>query len=148
MRIGVDFGGVLAETATPPRVDFLKVPPRKNSFKEIARARDQGDAPYLISKASNATKQEKARQWLAHWRFDELFEGMEFCVQQEGKISIAKKLEIDVMVDDTVRQQELLQDVIEHRLLFGTLSAPLGMIAVKDWEQTGEVLSQLRENAQ
>lgn len=145
MRVGIDFGGVLTETATPPRGDFLKIPPREGSFEEITNARDQGDIPFLVSKASDIIKQQKARAWLAHWKFDRLFEGMEFCATQEGKIVIAQKMGIDVMIDDTLEQQVLLDGVVRHRFLFDAAVAPLGMIAVENWTQTGGELTQIRE---
>jgi hypothetical protein len=147
MRIGIDFGGVLTETSTPPKEGFLNVPPRDKSYEEINRAKESGDVPILISKAGDEQKEAKARLWLAQWKFDELFEdNVEFCTEQKGKIAIAKQAGITVMVDDTLPQLELLKDV-EHRLLFNAVSAPLGMIAVKDWTSAGQALEQIRNSA-
>lgn len=145
MRIGIDFGGVLTETASPPSEGFLKIPPRHGSREEIAKIIEVGDTPVLISKANSAEKQAKARLWLAHWGFDELFRSnAEFCTEQAGKIEIARRLGVTAMVDDTSEQLELLKGVVDHLILFDAITAPQDMVAVRDWEAAGQVLGVIR----
>lgn len=144
MRVGIDFGGVLSETTTPPQQEFLAVPPRPGSLEEIAAIKQHGDIPILISKVSNADRRAKACLWLERYGFNELFEdNIKFCDKPEGKIALARQTGITVMIDDTLPQLELLNEV-EHKLLFNSVVAPIGMIAVRDWRHTGKVLTRLR----
>jgi hypothetical protein len=146
MRIGIDFGGVLTESTTPPQSgNFLSATPSKESFETIARWNKEGHTTMLISKARKANGiQAKARIWLAHYKFDKLFtDGMQFCEEQQGKIDICSREGIDVMIDDTAKQLEMLGGVVLHRVLFGADSAPEGLHAAPDWLATRDLVAQL-----
>lgn len=146
MIVGYDFGGVLTRSDTPPREGFLKIPPREGSYEIIAKGKSMGDIPVLNSKASNEEKEAKARLWIAHWGFDELFEDyMYYCREQEGKIAIARRVGMTVMLDNNIPQLELLDGVVPHRMLYGATIAPHGMTAVQNWAEAGQVLDQIRD---
>lgn len=144
MRIGIDFGGVLAATTSPPD-NFLDVLPYPKCRETIADWRAQGHVPTLISKAGDSAKQTKAELWLAYYQFNGLFgDNIEFCRDQEDKIEICTRLEVDVMIDDTRRQLDLLAGVVACRILFGSSEAPDGMVAAVDWDETRNVVASLR----
>jgi hypothetical protein len=92
-----------------------------------------GHTVVLISKAGSDEKEDKARLWLAHYNYDDVFDSIKFCRTQEGKIDICRAHHIDVMVDDTERQLHLLAGIVTYRILFGSTVAPEGMIAAQDW---------------
>jgi hypothetical protein len=144
MRIGVDFGGVLTATTAPPEHDYLSVPPREGSFAAISRWKSAGDVPVLITMAS-AEHEPKAREWLSHWRVDDLFDGrVEFCGEMEGKIDICRQNGVEVMIDDTISQLQLLGGVVLRRILFNSSEAPEGMIPAPDWQSAAKIVDKIK----
>jgi hypothetical protein len=140
MIVGVDFGGVLTETTTPPESNYLDIPPRSNYIEVMSKWREIGITSILISKASEE-QEPKARDWLAYWGIDKLFDGrLEFCIESEGKIAICKSYGVEAMVDDTISQLDLLVKVVPQRLLFNATEAPKDMKPAPDWLATDTLI--------
>lgn len=146
LSIGVDFGGVLSATTTPPPGSedaYLSIQPRDNAYSVIRGWRNDGHSVCMISKADGLEKQAKAMNWLNKYGFDELFgaDKLLFCRDYSGKLALCREQGIEVMIDDTARQLELVAPVVPFLLLFGKTCAPSGMIAVADWRQTKQIVS-------
>lgn len=148
LTIGVDFGGVLAVTTTPPPGPgdaYLSIRPRANARSVIQGWRESGHIPYMISKADSAEKQAKAMNWLNKYGFDELFglSNLLFCEDQAGKLALCHDHGVEAMIDDNAFQLRLVAPAVPLLLLFDAVNAPDGMVAVQDWLQVASVIAQV-----
>lgn len=149
-RIGVDFGGVLTVTTTPPPGGdeaFLRIPPRDGAKIALVNLRSAGNELFLVSKANSRPKEEKARRWLAHHGFDRIFgeDNLQFCRTPAGKAVLCRMFGIDIIIDDTAPQLELLQQTVVTRILFGAESAPEDIIAAPTWSAAELIIRELDE---
>lgn len=147
MRIGIDFGGVLTDTTSPPTENYLTVPPQPRAIETLMGWRRDGHDVTIISKASTPEKEAKAREWL---RLNGLYNilGKDkaiFCAEKSGKIALCQAAEIDLMVDDTYDQLLLLQKTVPKLVLFNSVELPEGapdtMHVAEDWLATDRIVS-------
>lgn len=121
MKIGIDFGGVLTDTTTPPDKDYLLVAPRANALEVLNVLQAEDHELSVISKAGDEDKEEKAKNWLDYYGFTNLLgkNALHFCRAQEGKIELCEQLGTEVMIDDTPQQLNVLEGIVPVRFLFG-----------------------------
>lgn len=91
MRIGCDIGGVVKSL-----VDDLPVP---EAIESLHRLRESGYETVFISKCG-ASYAAKTIEWLANYGLDQF--SIEFCVDYAGKVELARKHNIELMIDDKI----------------------------------------------
>lgn len=134
MRVGVDFGRVITETAAPPNNNYLSVAPRPMALETIKVFKAAGFSPVVISKADSETKEQKARHYLEHHRFTHVLgeSALHFCRRIEDKADLCRLLDVDLFFDDSEEQLEIVKPVVEYPILFGAESSE-NFEVVKNW---------------
>jgi len=149
--IGVDIGGVIIQPARASgdtsffSSGYLETPAVEGAIDGVAHLNKAvfPDRVFLVSKAKSGTAQ-KTREWLEHQNFyartgltkERLF----FCEKREGKVPIAKRLNLTAFIDDRVDVLGHLTQ-IEHRFLFAESedwlpkAVPDDLMSVVGWAQ-------------
>lgn len=133
LRIGVDFGGVIAgkvPDGEPPA-------PVDGAFDALRSLVDRFDGQvWIVSKASEATEL-ATRRWLSDHRFHEVtgipHANLLFVRDRTDKRSVCEHLGIDLFIDDLEKNLEMLVGAVEHPILFGGSSGRFESVA--DWQE-------------
>jgi hypothetical protein len=142
MRIGIDFGGVIvmpSDGNTPLNTNLGLQIEISNAIDTIQYLiQDLKSEVWIISKASKPT-QIATREWLGNVKFYQKTNfnatNLRFCSKRSEKLNICKPLGITHFIDDNIEVLQALQGTVPNLYLFGTQSAPLGITAIKDWDE-------------
>jgi hypothetical protein len=154
-KLGIDIGRVLIAPDSPEGradtsfiggtlADALATPPYKGMFEVVPGLVQKFEGRvWLVSKAGPRV-QEKTRHWLRHHRFFERTgispDNLRFCLERSQKAGHCAALGITHFIDDRSDVLEHLDDVVQHRFLFGPQrkpQAPRGVVPVIDWPAAG-----------
>lgn len=150
MKIGIDIGRVIIRPAqTEGDTSFLngsdqdamRTLPSPGAFEAIAQLFDASDGQvWLVSKCGPRIQQ-RSRAWLTHWGFTKKTgvtpDRFHFCRERRDKAAIARRLGLDVFIDDRPDIARHLAGIVGLRYLFGPqkprTATPPGVIEVADW---------------
>jgi hypothetical protein len=143
LKLGVDFGGVIAERADgllhPREVSIDRVPPVPGALEAVRKAvRALDGQVWIISKASASTER-WTREWLAHYRFlaDTGVPGhhLIFVRERGGKAVVCGELGITDFIDDRAEILDSLRGIVPRLYLFGGNHEDPSVTPVFGWSQ-------------
>jgi hypothetical protein len=149
-RLGVDIGRVIIDGPHHPgggdtaffqgdTAAMLATPAVEGAFDALTRltARFQGRV-WLVSKCGERVER-RTLTWLAHHRFPERtgipLAHARFCRARADKAIHCAELGITHFVDDRAEVHSALDGVVAHRYLFGSASAPDGIVPAPGWAE-------------
>lgn len=158
-KIGLDIGGVIITTATDTgdtsffSSAYLETPPMVGCFDVIAALVDAYDQEIVIISKCGSGTQEKTLSWLRHHDFYLKTgikpENVHFCRERADKAPIAKRLGVDIFVDDRIDIHAHLKDIVPQRILMVNTDKTLQQSAahpniatdiVMHWQDISDIL--------
>ena len=152
MKVGIDIGGTLRNTrpSTDDVAEFLTGPPNIGALDAASWiiSKVNRDNVYIICRCSKESEV-AVETWLEVYGFINAGlkrENVYFCRQWSEKTHLAKRLGLDVFIDDVIDVLDPMQHIVTHRMLFsedGTLDQPSDgtIIKLNGWQEVKQYLN-------